>query len=92
MRYLTRLKNKVESVWRYPDRIDGEHRVVVGFKVDRSGNLLEPFVKESTDSRISSSAIDAMKRASPFEPIPDSLSELVNEPLIIMFRVRSRYR
>jgi hypothetical protein len=33
-----------------------------------------------------------MKRASPFPPIPESLKDLANEPLIIRFTVSIRVR
>ena len=47
---------------------------------------------DSSDSRLNASAVEAMKRASPFPPIPENLKELANEPLIIRFTVSIRVR
>jgi len=38
------------------------------------------------------SALDAIRRASPFPPIPESLKDLANEPMIIRFEVAIRVR
>jgi hypothetical protein len=47
---------------------------------------------DSSDSRLNGSAVEAMKRASPFPPIPPSLKELANEPLIMWFEVSNQIR
>jgi hypothetical protein len=36
---------------------------------------------------LNASAVEAMTRASPFPPIPESLKELANEPLRMQFTV-----
>jgi len=85
--YLTQLKKRVEAVWRFPDGVSGVQRVAVVFSLDRAGRLIQADVIDSSDTRINSSAVDAMRRASPFPPIPDSLKELANEPLRMQFTV-----
>jgi TonB family protein len=85
--YLEQLKKRVESVWKYPDGVSGKQKVAVVFTLDRAGKLMQADVLESSDSRLNASAVDAMKRASPFPPIPESLKELANEPLRMQFTV-----
>ncbi|MGE5301714.1 MAG: TonB family protein [Alphaproteobacteria bacterium] len=85
--YLNQLKKRVESVWKYPDGVSGKQRVSVVFTLDRAGKLIRADVLESSDSRLNASAVEAMKRASPFPPIPESLKELANEPLRMQFTV-----
>jgi TonB family protein len=85
--YLNQLKKRVESVWKYPEGVSGKQRVSVVFTLDRAGKLVRADVLESSDSRLNASAVDAMKRASPFPPIPESLKELANEPLRMQFTV-----
>ena len=85
--YLNQLKKRVESVWKYPEGVSGKQRVAVVFTLDRAGKLVRADVLESSDSRLNSSAVEAMRRASPFPPIPESLKELANEPLRIQFTV-----
>jgi outer membrane biosynthesis protein TonB len=47
---------------------------------------------ESSDSRLNASALEAIRRASPFPAIPESLKDLANEPMIIRFEVVIRVR
>jgi protein TonB len=90
--YLNQLKKRVESVWKYPDEVTGVQKVTVRFTLDRAGKLTQAVVLESSDSRLNTSAVEAMKRASPFPPIPDTLKDLANEPLIMRFEVSNRVR
>jgi TonB family protein len=90
--YLNQLKKRVESVWKYPDDVTGVQKVTVRFTLDRAGKLTQAVVLESSDSRLNASAVEAMKRASPFPPIPESLKDLANEPLIMRFEVSNRVR
>lgn len=86
-RYLNQLKKRVESVWKYPDGVSGVQKVAILFTLDRAGRLVQSEVLESTDARMNASAVEAMKRASPFAPIPESLQDLANTPLRMQFTV-----
>jgi TonB family protein len=90
--YLQQLKKKVESVWKYPDDVTGVQKVAIRFSLDRAGKLTLAEVLDSSDSRLNTSAIEAVKRASPFPPIPEHLKDLANEPMIIRFEVAIRVR
>jgi TonB family protein len=90
--YLKTIEKRVYAVWRYPDAASGVQKVSVRFTVDRAGKLTQVEVVESTDPRINASALEAMKKASPFPPIPESLRDLADEPLIIRFTVAVRMR
>src|SRR5712692_3699801 len=90
--YIKLIEKRVNSVWRYPEDASGVQKVTVRFTLDRAGKLTQADVLESTDSRLNSSALEAMKKASPFPPMPESLKELAGEPLIIRFTVSIRVR
>jgi TonB family protein len=90
--YLQQLKRRVESVWKYPDDVTGVQKVAVRFSLDRAGKLTLAEVLDSSDSRLNTSAVEAIRRASPFPPIPESLKDLANEPMIIRFEVAIRVR
>jgi TonB family protein len=90
--YLKLIEKRVFSVWKYPDDVTGVQKVSVRFTLDRAGKLTEAEVLDSTDPRINGSAIEAMKKASPFPPIPESLKDLAGEPLIIRFTLAIRVR
>lgn len=90
--YLKLIERRVSSVWKYPDGVTGVQKVSVRFTLDRAGKLIQAEILDSTDPRINGSAVEAMKRASPFPPIPESLRDLAGEPLIIRFTVDIRIR
>jgi TonB family protein len=85
--YLTQLKKRVESVWKYPDGVAGVQKVAILFTLDKAGRLVRSEVLESSDARLNASAVEAMKRAAPFPPIPESLKDLANTPLRMQFTV-----
>ncbi len=85
--YLEMIKKRVQSVWKYPEGVPGRHVVYLSFVLDRGGNLVRVKVLESTDSRLDRSATEAMKRASPFPPIPESLKEIAGDEIGIRFNV-----
>ena len=86
-RYLDQLKKRVESVWRYPEGVSGVQKVAILFTLDRSGRLVQSEVLESSDAKLNASAVDAMRRAAPFAPIPESLKDLANTPLRMQFTI-----
>ena len=85
--YLSQLKKRVESVWKFPDGVSGVQKVSILFTLDRAGRLVQSEVLDSTDARMNASAVEAMKRAAPFAPIPESLKDLANTPLRMQFTV-----
>jgi len=90
--YLNQLKKRVESVWKYPDNVTGVQRVAIRFALDRAGKLTLSEVMESSDARLNASALEAIRRASPFPAMPESLKDLANEPMILRFEVAIRVR
>ncbi len=85
--YFNMIKQRVEAVWKYPDGMTGAHRVNVVFVLDRAGKLVRAELLDSTDKRLNQSALEAMRKASPFPPLPASLKEIAGEPLRIRFNV-----
>ena len=85
--YLTQLKKRVESVWKFPQGVSGVQKVSILFTLDRAGRLVQSEILESTDARMNTSALEAMRRASPFAPIPETLKDLANTPLRMQFTV-----
>jgi protein TonB len=92
LQYLKLIEKRVYSVWRYPDGVTGVQKVSVRFTLDKVGRVTQADVLDSSDARINASALEAIKRASPFPPIPESLKDLAGEPLIIRFTVAIRLK
>ena len=85
--YLNAVKKKVESTWKYSPGISGTQTVKLRFVLDIDGKLVSAEVVDSTDARLSTLALEAMNRASPFPPVPEELKNLVDEPMTITFTV-----
>ncbi len=90
--YMKLIEQRARSVWKYPEGVTGVQKVTVRFTLDKAGKLAQADVMDSTDSRLNSSALEAMRKASPFPPMPESLQYLAGEPLIIRFTVSIRVR
>jgi len=68
--YMTNLQDKIKSNWN-PTEVKESRNVILLFKVDRSGNVLKTkILKSSNDPAIDMSAIEALKKSEPFEPLP----------------------
>jgi TonB family protein len=90
--YLKQVENRVRAVWKFPEEVTGVQKLTIHFTLDRAGKLIRAEVADSSDVRLNISAVEAMKRASPFPPIPESLKDLANTPLGITFTVTNRIR
>lgn len=85
--YIRMIEQRVKSMWRYPEGITGSQLVYLSFVLDHTGKLLRVEVVDSTDARLNGSAVDAMKRASPFPSMPDSIKKLAGIELFVKFPV-----
>jgi TonB family protein len=84
------VEKKVRSTWKYPTGVFGSQTVTLRFLLDIEGKLVNAEVTDSTDDRLSKSALEAIKRASPFPSIPENLKRLAGEPLVIKFAVSTK--
>ncbi len=85
--YLEKIKRRVESVWDYPEGIPGKHQVSLVFVLDRGGKLVRAEVVDATHSNLDQGVLEAVRKASPFPPIPESLKDLAGWPLRIKFTI-----
>jgi TonB family protein len=90
--YLEAVKKRVNNFWKFPQGDSGVQRVRVRFTLDRSGRLTMAEIVDSTDSKINASALEAMKKASPFPPIPETLRDLAGYPIILVFETVDRIK
>jgi len=85
--YLEMIKRRVESVWDYPEGIVGKQQVNLVFVLDRGGKLVRAEVIDTTHSKLDQGVLEAVRKASPFPPIPESLKDLAGWPLRIKFTI-----
>ncbi|NIO07736.1 MAG: TonB family protein, partial [Deltaproteobacteria bacterium] len=74
--YLEMIKQRVEAVWDYPAGVSGKHEINLVFVIDRGGKLVRAKVLDATNSKLDRGVLQAVRAASPFPPIPESLKDL----------------
>lgn len=75
--YMAALRDRVQEHWNYPEayRIAGL-QMIVSIKIARDGKLAKVWVERSSGSAFfDNSLINAIKKAAPFRPLPDSFTE-----------------
>lgn len=68
--YFSLVGKKVHDNWIYPEGFD-KSSIIISMKIGRSGNLIDSWVETSSGNRrFDESLINAIKKASPFPPLP----------------------
>ncbi len=74
--YLTRIKNKILRIWKYPQRSfekNEEGDVVVKMSIDADGSLAGAMLLSSSGSAdLDNGALSVVRDAAPYEPLPVS--------------------
>ncbi len=70
--YYSAIRNNVQEAWIYPEGFDNKKiSVIVSVKISITGKLLDSWVEASSGNpRFDESLLDAIKKASPFPPLP----------------------
>jgi colicin import membrane protein len=73
--YLSFLRDQVQSEWSYPEVMrTRDLSVIVSIKIDRAGQLVKLKVEKSSGNpRFDDSLLRAVKKAAPFNPLPESI-------------------
>ncbi|MDP2606523.1 MAG: TonB family protein [Deltaproteobacteria bacterium] len=70
--YLDQVERRIMAVWKLPPNANG-FKVVLRMRLERSGHVSDVRVEKSSgDKPFDASAVAAVRRASPFLPVPDS--------------------
>jgi TonB family protein len=70
--YIGDVKNRTYERWSLPPGIDQNQRVKLSFRIDIAGSTSKVSLVSADDNALGLSAIDALRAASPFPPIPDA--------------------
>jgi periplasmic protein TonB len=89
--YLVTIKKRILQIWSYPQNAyekNEEGVVVVKMSIDAGGRLAETNIMSSSGSTLlDDGALRIVKKASPFEPLPDSYS-LSRLHIVVSFRYK----
>ena len=72
--YMAAVREKISKTWNPPDVLEEGHAVVI-FKLDKNGNLVSSYIKESSgNSLYDESALKSIQKASPYLDFPENAS------------------
>ncbi len=70
--YMAQIRSRTLQRWRLPPGVPVNERVMLRFKLDVAGSASAVHVVKASDNALGASAVDAMRSASPFPPIPEA--------------------
>jgi TonB family protein len=84
-RYLELVKQRTVALWRLPTAVP-DSRVVLRFQLDVAGSPSRIQIVRADDNALGVSAIDAMRAAAPFPPLPEPARCIADLPITGTFR------
>lgn len=84
--YLEQVRQRMYSRWTLSSDVQDEQRVKLVFMLDASGSLMKSELEGAGDLALGQSAIEAMRSASPFAPMPERVRCLARRSLTGTFR------
>jgi hypothetical protein len=84
--YLSGVKTRMYARWVLPPNVPSNQEVQIRFQLDAAGSAQQVTLVPGGDGRLGTSAVDAMRSASPFPPMADRVRCLAGNPIIGFFR------
>jgi TonB family protein len=83
--YLAAIKDRTLDRWVLPPGVASDKRVTLRFRIDSAGSASNVSVVRAEDNALGASAVDALRAASPFPPMPESVRCLTRVPIVGTF-------
>jgi hypothetical protein len=83
--YLGDMQARTLERWKLPPGVNPDQRVTLKFRIDIAGSTSRVSLVAADDNALGVSAIDALRSASPFPPIPDAARCLIRVPIVATF-------
>jgi TonB family protein len=84
--YQQHIKDRVLSRWMLPPDVEANHSVALRFVLDPAGTANRVSVVSASNQVLGESAVQAMRSASPFDPMSDRVRCLAGNPLVATFK------
>jgi len=82
--YVTQIEKRIMAVWHLPQRSAGL-TVTLRMNLERSGRISDVRVEQSSgDEPFDTSAVEAVRSAAPFPPVPVALQHLIGDLVIVL--------
>ena len=83
--YLSEVEARTISRWVLPPGVKADQKVTLQFKLDVAGSATSVSLKRASDNALGASAVDALRAAAPFPPMPDKARCLAMVPITATF-------
>ncbi len=83
--YLEEVETRTISRWVLPPGVKADQKVTLQFKLDVAGSATSVSLKRASDNALGASAVDALRAAAPFPPMPDAARCLAMVPITATF-------
>ncbi len=83
--YLDDVEARTISRWVLPPGVKADQKVTLQFKLDVAGSATSVSLKKASDNALGASAVDALRAAAPFPPMPDAARCLALVPITATF-------
>lgn len=83
--YLAGVESRTINRWVLPPGLPADQRVTLRFHLDVAGSASRVNLVTATDNALGASAVDALRAASPFPPMPESARCLAQTPITATF-------
>jgi TonB family protein len=82
--YVSQIEKRIMTVWHLPAKSLGL-TVALRMNIEQSGNISDVRVIQSSgDEPFDASAIEAVRRAAPFPPVPLALKHLIGDLVLVL--------
>ncbi len=71
--YLAVIEQRTISRWVLPPGIKSDQKVTLRFRLDVAGSATSVSIKQASDNALGASAVDALRAAAPFPPMPEAV-------------------
>jgi TonB family protein len=83
--YLGSVQQKTLDRWILPPGVSADQRVTLRFKLDAAGSATNVSLLDASNNALGASAVDALRAAAPFPPMPDAARCLARVPITATF-------
>jgi hypothetical protein len=83
--YLGDVRNRMLERWMLPPGVDAGRHVTLRFQLDVAGSASRVSIVSAEDNARGASAVDALRAAAPFQPMPDEARCLARVPIVGTF-------
>jgi TonB family protein len=84
--YLAEVKSRMFDRWVLPPGVDAGRTVTLRFHIDVAGSASKVAIVSAEDNALGASAVDALRAAAPFPPMPEEVRCLADQRLVGTFR------